>query len=399
MPSVLVVALEAWFSSARMPGALHDAGFRTIVLCTPASPLRRARGIDALIEIERGEVAAALAAANARRRPAWIVPADEQALYALHRLARGADAELTAAIRRSLGVPACDGETVTKRRVNEAAAALGITVPRQAVAETPAAAFAFARVVGYPVVLKKEHTFGGMGVLACRDDAALLTAWYRLQASRRLGRLLARAGGGVAHALAPLRRRLADRLGAALLVQPLIAGKPAFHAFVAQRGAVLAGMSAIAEANHPAPFGASSVVRFVDHPAMAQAAAALSAALGLSGFGGIDFILEATTGEPHLLELNPRLTPICHLGQRVGADLCAALFAAASGQPTPTPAPIAERVVALFPNELQRDAGSTWLASAHHDVPWDDPGLLAAPEAKLAPSVRAFLARYGAAPA
>jgi hypothetical protein len=58
--------------------------------------------------------------------------------------------------------------------------------------------------------------------------------------------------------------------------------------------------------------GPATVVRVIDHPAMAEAARRMVRRLGLSGFSGFDFII-AETGEPVLLELNPRLTPTSHL--------------------------------------------------------------------------------------
>jgi hypothetical protein len=45
---------------------------------------------------------------------------------------------------------------------------------------------------------------------------------------------------------------------------------------------------------------------------MAEAATRLVERFGLSGFCGLDFIL-TPAGEPLLLELNPRVTPTCHL--------------------------------------------------------------------------------------
>jgi glutathione synthase/RimK-type ligase-like ATP-grasp enzyme len=295
-------------------------------------------------------------------------------------------------IVRSMGAPARDGSG-SKQRVNEIAAALGIRVPRQAVVDTPGGACAFSRTVGYPIMLKKENTFGGMGVTRCGDDRETLIAWYRLRAQARWQRGVARFGGGPAQAIAPLRRWLMDRPAAPLIAQQFIPGRLGFRSFVADRGRVLAGITAIAEEHNPAPFGASSVVRFIDHPEVERATAALARALDLSGFGGVDFLFEAGTEQPYLLELNARVTPIAHLGKRLGVDLCAALHAATAGQPATAPTAPRETVVALFPSELERDPNSRWLTTAHHDVPWDERALLEAWEAQLAEPVRAFLAR------
>jgi hypothetical protein len=105
--------------------------------------------------------------------------------------------------------------------------------------------------------------------------------------------------------------------------------------------------------------------------------------LGLSGFAGIDFILEKGSGRAVLLELNPRVTPTSHLGLRFGTDLCAALRAELAGgrvgeSQSSSRATVAEELVALFPSELMRDVSSEYLGSAYHDIPADEPELIAA---------------------
>ena len=46
-PSTLIyLALNDWFSSARLPRYLSRAGFRLVAVCTPASPLRQVRHFE-----------------------------------------------------------------------------------------------------------------------------------------------------------------------------------------------------------------------------------------------------------------------------------------------------------------------------------------------------------------
>lgn len=54
-------------------------------------------------------------------------------------------------------------------------------------------------------------------------------------------------------------------------------------------------------------------VRLIDHSEMAQAACKLAQRLELSGFHGLDFVLEADSGAAYLIELNPRCTQLGHL--------------------------------------------------------------------------------------
>lgn len=389
-PTVVYLALNDWFSSARLPRHLSRAGFRLIAICTQASPLRQVRHFEHRAVIAPEELRSTLEEVTKRFQPELIVSADEGAIYAVHALRRQCaeapatmSAPLRQLLRRSLGGPERQDRLLSKKHINEIGAGLGIAVPRQRAIAQPREAEDFAREVGYPIVLKKENTHGGMGVLLCRDAAETVTNVFRLRAAGLRQRGVAKYGvGAIAH-LPPVRSLLAARRGRSLIAQEYIEGVPAFRTFVAHDGRVLAGFSAIAERVHPAPFGSSTVVRFVDNPDMARGAATLAEVVGLTGFAGVDFILEARTGRAVMLELNARVTPTSHLGSLRGTDLCAALMAELTDEreiASPRPAQLgpAPQTAALFPSELMRDAASEYLRSAYHDIPEDEPELIAA---------------------
>jgi hypothetical protein len=121
------------------------------------------------------------------------------------------------------------------------------------------------------------------------------------------------------------------------------------------------------------------VLRFARDATMASACERIVAALGYSGFGSIDFQM-TDDGRALLLEFNPRPTPICHLGARLRVDLAAAY---ADGRERDG-AQLAAQRIALFPQELLRDPGRTGLDGCWHDVPVDEPELLAAYEHLIA---------------
>ena len=129
---------------------------------------------------------------------------------------------------------------------------------------------------------------------------------------------------------------------------------------------------------HPGSTGPSCVVEFIEHPEMMQTAQQMIAELGYSGFASLDFIVDAS-GQAHLIELNSRPTPICHLGEYLGSDLCLALRHALEGRPWADrdPANLPKKV-ALFPQEWVRNPSSPHFADSYHDVPWDEPDLLEA---------------------
>ena len=160
-------------------------------------------------------------------------------------------------------------------------------------------------------------------------------------------------------------------------LQQAIVGSPAMYCAVAVAGTLVAGFAGITRQSGT-DNGPSSVVWLGAHEAMATASSRMIEALGATGFIGFDFMIDAATGQAYLLECNPRPIQVCHLGPRIGIDLCAALAAALRGDaPAPAAASGAE-VVALFPQEWQRDPASLAANRNHLDVPWDDPGLIRA---------------------
>jgi hypothetical protein len=115
----------------------------------------------------------------------------------------------------------------------------------------------------------------------------------------------------------------------------------------------------------------------IEHPEMAAASESIARRFKLSGLHGLDFMLEAHTGNAHLIEINPRSTQVGHLSFGLERDLPAALYAALTGKEVqPTPKVTENDTIALFPQEWARDPNSEFLQSAYHDVPWEEPQLI-----------------------
>jgi biotin carboxylase len=125
--------------------------------------------------------------------------------------------------------------------------------------------------------------------------------------------------------------------------------------------------------------GPATVVRLIENPEMKSAVERLVRRLNLSGPHGFDFMLEATTGNAYLVEINPRITQVGHLALGEGRDLALALFAAMSGSPVQLAPPVTDNdVITLFPQEWMRDPASALIQSGYHDVPWEEPELVRA---------------------
>jgi predicted ATP-grasp superfamily ATP-dependent carboligase len=164
-----------------------------------------------------------------------------------------------------------------------------------------------------------------------------------------------------------------------VLAQTFVNGRTAMRCVVAQAGRVLGGISAVKLETWPGPHGPSTCLEVMDHAEMSATTEAVIAKLGYSGFASLDFMLDAD-GNALLIELNPRPTPIAHLGERFGNCLCRQLHAALTGQSYAPTRPLElPSKVALFPQEWVRDSNSSHLREGvFHDVPWDEPDLVEA---------------------
>jgi hypothetical protein len=371
---VLLFALNNWIGAARLPSALHRAGFEVVVLCPGDSFIAATRFVNRRLEM-RGRVEA-----NAISRTIWqevtelgttaIIAADTRAVEFIHAFAgavqqgtfsQSAGVEkFQAMLERSLP-PVEHLETVRSRTAGHAVATeLGIPAPAQSQIASIDDAIAFAAQHGYPVVLKTEGGAAGVNVTVCNDEAALREAHEKLTVP-------------LSHPPPPPPKQL--------IVEVFIDGPQLSYVFVARGGRVLTGLTRMKVKAYPDPHGPSSVVRVVEVPQMVDYAARFAERVQYNGFASLQCLLDPVSKTPQFLEFNCRPVPIHHLGEEaVGIDWCKAWFAALEGQPPPAfPGPIFKRQIALFPQEWLRDPQSKYLTTnALHDVPWDDPGLLKA---------------------
>jgi len=109
--------------------------------------------------------------------------------------------------------------------------------------------------------------------------------------------------------------------------------------------------------------------------------------LGISGFFGLDFMLEEGTGKPYLLELNPRCTQLGHLRVQGRTDLAGLLVAAITGRPVPDAGTsIPDGPIAFFPQALGSDPKTAELLPLSYlDKPVGQPKLLEALTGKAWP--------------
>lgn len=375
---LLIVALDNWYGSARLPRNLKRAGFEIGLLAPPGILAAQSCDVDQRFPL------AADGAPRALERPAWqaieafapdfIVPGDEKSVRMLNLMATSRSAPDAPGIKRVLLRSLSSKPGLPSRADMMAIAAdTGLACPDQAVARSLDEAMRFAERVGWPVYLKRDNTAGGNGVRLCGDRTTLATQFAQLTNTA----MSLWSAEGMLRRGRQWLRSLGIGGDPGITIQAAVPGEPAFHTAVALDGRWLAGISADVEEFHPRPTGPSTRVCLHGDPTMDDLARRLIAALGYNGFCGLDFIRRPDGGLT-FLEFNARPTPVAHLGDLAGGDLGAALHAALTGEPVAAPVPMPPKRVALFPQDWLRDPRSPDRAPYYLDIPTDDPALLAA---------------------
>jgi hypothetical protein len=379
-PDVLLLATQPWPTGARLGLALRAVGFRVSIWCPRRHPLLLTHAIHQHHPYGAFDPLESLQAAVIAAQPHLVVPCDDLATFRLQQLAERALARphldrVLALIERSLGPPADLNKLTVRTDVLAAAAEGGVAVPANARVTSFAELRAWLSVNGFPAYLKADGTSGGIGVRPVRTDEQAAAAFRALDAPPRTLRALKRlAIDRDSTLLGPLVLRQRPSIS----VQRAVAGAEANSAIFCWQGRVLASSSVQVLATRYER-GPSTVVRRFGNAAMDRAAEVLASRLNLSGFYGLDFVLDEQTGTAWLLEMNSRATQIAHLALGPEHDLAAAAFAAVAGVPVhPRTVVTTAETIALFPQEWQRDPASAQIVGAYDDVPWDAPALVRA---------------------
>jgi thioesterase domain-containing protein len=301
----MIVTTMRWFSAARLANALSEAGFE-VSACRPADhPLDAVATLASSHRLRRPGRLADLEAAIRAARPDVLLPDDERAWALIHRLhGHTTDPAVKALIEHSIGRPE-DAERISSRTaVAQEARKAGAAVPETEVVTGPADLAGWQ----FPLLLKTDGSWGGRGVALIHSAAQLAPAWATISRPPSLPRAVKRLL--VNHESEGLTARLRRRRPV-VNAQQYVEGREAIVTAACLDGEVR-DLVCLEVVRASAPRGPASVVRMIDHPGMAAAARAVIARLGLSGFCGMDFRI-TPDDVAHLLELNPRVTPTCHL--------------------------------------------------------------------------------------
>jgi len=367
----LIAAAKWWPLSARMATALLRHGCSVSAICPTGHPLRHVAGIRRIYRYGGVRSLSNLRQALRKNQPDLVIPCDDGVVAQLHAL-HASDPSLRPLIERSLG-PAENYPVVESRfALLETAVELGVRVPKTRQVKTADDIRAWHAERGSEAVLKADGESGGNGVRISHSLDESLAAWQQLRVPFNAATAWKRMAID-RYPLALWARTCGERQ---VTIQEFVTGRPANAMLACWRGKMLASVSVAVVAAESAT-GASTIVRLIQDEYITKAARSLTAKLNLSGFYGLDFILEASSGLPYLIEMNPRCTQLGHI-ELPGQGSLAGVFTAALRGETPPEAsnPVLRKKIALFPQALAAGAACRpYLDASYHDVPADQPRL------------------------
>lgn len=378
---VLILATTNWVSTAQLAMALTATGCRVELMAPAGHPALATDAIAAHHSYWPMLPMLSLRRALGACRPDLLLFADELSFLLVEELARwalatdsGEAAATLALLRRSFGSVECLPLTRSRMALLAAAEVAGVPIPLTYPLRTDTDVVRVTREMPGPWMLKADATWGGFGVRKVTEAARLAATWKQLQQPLGFLRSLKRGWSGKewAHLQVWLRGSRRD-----VIAQSFIWGRERTGMAVCVRGRVVAAACLQVEEVQYAN-GPSTLLKVVEDEAMLQCMNRVAGALGLSGFCGFDFMIDAASGEPLLLEMNMRPTQIAHLPLGVGRDLCAALVREVLGcsEVADRPCVCDTGLIAQFPQEILRDPSGSRLSGAFHDVPWTAPALV-----------------------
>jgi len=379
-PKVLFISTEMWLSTARQSMVLAWMGCEVSLLAPPAHPALVTGAIRSFHRHSPLRPLSRIRQLLLDLRPNTVIPADERSVIHLQELWLESEAKndddsryVIDLLRNSLGSREALFAARSRMHVLQIALDHGVSIPETVCVNNESDLEAAVAKLGFPLVLKADMTSGGDGVHIVRDLGEAHRSWRKLHYPPNLARVIRR---GILFKNWAHLRSWAQRETLAITAQKFVqGGSERTSMAVCHEGRVLAS-ACLEVAKTWQERGPSSVLRIVHDAAMEETIARIAARLNLSGFCGFDFMV-TEQGEPLLIEMNPRPTQTAHLALGPDRDLMAAYMRGVLERHVPDRVAMTSGdVVALFPQELIRDASSEFIHTAHHDVPWESPELM-----------------------
>ncbi len=329
-PSVLVITTQTWLQVTRLAMRFCEYGCKVSVICPGESHLTYAPYLAQRFRFRLTDSLGALRHAILASRADYVLPTDDMSVWFLHELAEQTPA-LRPVIERSLGNRGSYALLRSRLQLLRLARTLGIAVPETEPVHSAEQLDRWEREHRFPCVLKKDGTWGGRGVQVAGNAEQARQALTALTAeATRTERAMQWLRIGDASVFTRLRCLQNPELTA----QSFVSGVPANAMFACAEGRILGEVQARVIASE-GKRGPALVIHLIDDARISHAGAALAKALQLSGFFGLDFMLDGETGEPLLIELNPRSTQLGHVALANQPDLAGRLWAHWTGSPLP----------------------------------------------------------------
>jgi hypothetical protein len=382
-PKILITDTNRWPVGPRLAMAFSKMECEVAVLCpSPGHPIEKTGAVHQIFRHRGLNPLKALSSAIESFNPDIIIPLCDRGVQHLHDLYRlvnsrgSSDRKIVQLIERSLGSPNSFRIVSSRHDLLKLAHSEGVLIPGMIAVEGEGDLNSWNEETAPHWVMKADGTWGGRGVREANSTT---------EAKRNLHELIQHPG------LIELTKRLllnrdrawilSERKQArpGIIAQSFIDGRPANCAAVCWEGELLAGIC-VEVVQALGPKEPATVVQVVEGAEMMRAAERIAKRLKLSGFFGLDFVIENGTGLIYLIEMNPRCTPPCPLPLGKGRDLVAALCAQLAGRPMPDRACVTTKSkIAYFPQCCESGGSITDSRMAdgvYYDVPEEEPELV-----------------------
>jgi ATP-grasp domain len=369
--NVLLISSIRWPLTAKLALAFLRHGCSVEAVCPKDHPFSFVRGIKKIYPYRGLDSLESLYEAITTAKPDFVVPCDDGVVWQLHELHQ-TKPELRPLIERSIGA-ASGYETVACRaKLMELAEELQIRVPRTKEVRGSEDLRTWFSTPGTSGVLKLDRTCGGKGVQFAHSLAEAQQSMASLSKPANvavaLGRWLL-----IHDALAFWKWKSHNQ--PVFTVQEYVTGRPANTMLACRDGKVL-GMLTVEVLYAQSSTGTALVARPIESEEIRVCAEKIAQRLQLSGFHGLDFMIEDATGYAYLIELNPRCTQLGHLQTVMHGDLVGAFCGEFCNASSLQVRPIYEETIAFFPEALFSNPECPFLKTSYVDIPWEEPQLV-----------------------
>jgi predicted ATP-grasp superfamily ATP-dependent carboligase len=363
-------------------------GCQVTAVCPSGHLLRHVSGMGTIYRYRGLRSLASLESAIRASNPNIIVPCDDRVVWQLHEL-HSKRPDLRPLIEASLGQATEYGIVGQREQLLRTAQELGIRIPRTRQVQTKEEVRSWFAGEFPPAVLKLDGSGGGEGVEIAHSEEEAIEVFRRMSRRPGIGTALKRLL--VNHD--PVSIWESHRQNVPVItIQQFIPGRPANAMLACWRGELLS-MVSVEVIRSQGATRAALIVRVIENREIELAAQLLSRRLQLTGFYGLDFMLDPETNRTWLIEMNPRCTQIGHLPLTKDGDLASALCQKLTGRKCITNETRIEKdTIAFFPHAVLSDPCNQLFRNSYHDVPWEQPQLVRELLMEISPN-RQWIAR------